>query len=112
MKNLDDMQAMSKEGADAAMESFAAASKGMQAVASECADYARRSFEQGTSAVEKLIDARTLDRAFEVQSEYARNAYEGFVAQAAKLGALYAEVAKQSYKPIEGYVAKVTPVKA
>jgi hypothetical protein len=110
MKNFDDMQKLGKEGVDAAMQSFAATSKGMQVLATEYADYARKSFEQGSSAVEKLIDARTPERVFEVQSEFVKNAYENFVAQASKLGELYAGVAKQSYKPLEAYATKVAPV--
>jgi hypothetical protein len=107
--NFDEMQKISKEGVDATMQSLAAASKGAQTFATEWADYGRKSFDQSTAAFEKLIGARTFDRAFEVQSEYAKTAYEGFVAQTAKLGELYADVAKQAYKPFESYAAKVTP---
>ncbi|MBX6427092.1 MAG: phasin family protein [Variibacter sp.] len=109
IKTFDDIQKLSKEGIDAAMESFAAASKGAQTVVAEFADFARKSFEQSTSALEKLIDARTLDRAFEVQAEFARSAYEGFVTQTTKFGEIYADIAKQAYKPLESYLAKVTP---
>jgi hypothetical protein len=109
MKNFDHMQAFGKDGVDATMQSFAATSKGLQVVASECADYARKSFEQSNSTVEKLMGARTIERAVEVQSEYLRGAYDSFVAQAAKFGEIYADVAKQAYKPIETYAAKVAP---
>jgi Phasin protein len=40
------------------------------------------SFEQGSATAERLIGARSLDKAFEVQSDYARASYEGFVAKA------------------------------
>ena len=46
MKNLDDMQAVSREGMEAATQSMAAASQGAQTIATEFADYARRSVEQ------------------------------------------------------------------
>ena len=39
-----------------------------------------------------------------------KTAYEGFVTEATKLGELYADIAKEAYKPFEGYLAKVTPV--
>jgi hypothetical protein len=47
----------------------------------------------------------------EVQTDYAKTAYEGFVAQASKLGTLYADLAKESYKPLEGYFARVAAAK-
>ena len=109
LNNFEDFHKLGKDGVDASMQSFAAASNGAQAVATEIADYARKSFEQGTAAVEKLIGARTLERAIEVQSDYARSAYENFVAQATRLGEIYADAARASYKPVEGYAAKVKP---
>jgi hypothetical protein len=110
VKNFDEVQKLGKDGVDATLKSFNAASKGAQAIAVEVTDYARKSFEQSTAAFEKLRGARTLESAIAVQNEYAKSAYEGFVAQATKLGSLYADVAKETYKPIEGYFAKVTPV--
>jgi hypothetical protein len=110
MKSFDEFQNLGKEGVDAAAQSFAATSQGMQKLAGEYADYVRKSFEHGTHAVEKLMQARSPERAFEVQSEFLTGAYETFMAQASKFGELYADVARQSYKPIESYVAKVSPV--
>jgi hypothetical protein len=44
-----------------------------------------------------------------VQTEYAKSAYETFVAESQKIGQLYADLAKQTYKPLEGLVAKFSP---
>ena len=55
---------------------------------------------------------RQVDRkAIEIQTDYAKSAYEGFVAQATKIGELYADLAKETYKPFEAYVAKAAPSK-
>src|ERR1044072_6731862 len=110
LKNFDEVQKLGKDGVDGTIESLTAASKGTQALTAEWADYARKSFEQGTASFEKLIAARTLDRAFEVQTEFAEGAYEGFVAEPSKGGEWYADLAKQAYKPFESYAAKVGPV--
>ena len=40
-----------------------------------------------------------------------KSAYEGFVAQATKMGELYVDLAKEAYKPYEGYLSKLTPAK-
>jgi hypothetical protein len=111
LKNFDDLQKMSKDNVDACMRSFGVTSKGVQAIAAEVASYSRKSFEQGTSAFEKLAGVKSLDKVIEVQQEFARTAYEGFVAQATKMGELYADLAKEVYKPYEGYLVKATPVK-
>jgi hypothetical protein len=111
VKNLEDVQQLGKDNMDAALKSVGAYSKSMQAIAIELADYSKRVFEQGTAATEKLVSAKSLDKAFEVQSEYAKNAYEGFVAQATKLGELYADLAKEAYKPFENQFGKFASVK-
>ena len=54
------------------------------------------------------MTAKSLDKAFEVQSDYAKTSYEGFVAQATKMGELYTDLAKEAYKPFEDAVAKAS----
>lgn len=111
LKNFDDIQKVGKDNMDATMKCIGAASKGFQAIATEVTNYSKKSFEDGSAAMEKLLGAKTLEKAIEVQSDYVKTAYEGFVAEATKLGELYADLAKESYKPFEGYLAKVTPAK-
>jgi hypothetical protein len=83
----------------------------MQAIAVEVADYSKKVFEQGTAATEKLIGAKSLEKAVEVQSDYVKTAYEGFVAEATKIGELYTSLAKEAYKPFEGQFGKIASVK-
>ena len=106
VKNLEDLQQVSKENIDLAMKSFGAVSKSAQAIVVEMTDYSKKAFEEGTAALEKLFGAKSLEKAIELQTEYAKNAYEGFVAEATKIGELYADLAKESYKPFESIMAK------
>jgi hypothetical protein len=107
-ENFETIQKIGKDNVDVAMKSFGVASKGKQAIATEVADFQKKSFEEGSAALEKLLGSKTLDKAFEVQTEFYKSAYEGFVSKATKIGELYADIAKESYKPIEGAVAKAT----
>jgi hypothetical protein len=111
VKDFDELQRLGKDNMDLTMRSFGAVSKSAQAIAVEVTDYSKKSFEQGSQAVERLFGAKSLDKAIEVQSDYAKTAYEDFVAQAGKLGSLYAELAKESFKPLEGYFARATATK-
>lgn len=107
LKNFDELQKLGKDNMDAAMKSFGALSRGVQAIAVEVADYSKKSFEEGSAATEKLLGAKTLDKAIEIQTDYAKQAYEGFVAGATRIGELYADLTKESYKPFETYLGKV-----
>jgi hypothetical protein len=59
--------------------------------------------------VEKLSGVKSLDKALEAQTEFARSAYETFVAESQKIAGLYSDCAKQTFKPFEGLVAKFSP---
>ena len=106
VKNLEDLQQVGKENMDIAMKSMGAVSKSAQAIVVEVADYSKKAFEESTAALEKLFGAKSLEKAIELQTEFAKTAYEGFVAEATKIGELYADLAKESYKPFESLMAK------
>ena len=106
VKNLEEMTQASKESMDLAMKSMGTVSKSAQAIIVEMTDYSKKAFEEGTAALEKLFGAKSLEKAIELQTEYAKSAYEGFVAEATKIGELYADMAKESYKPFESMMAK------
>ena len=111
LKNFEEFQKLGKDNVDVAVKQLGVVSKSFQAIATEVADYSKKSFEDGTAALEKLIGAKSLDKAVEIQSDYVKTAYEDFVAEATKLAALYTDIAKESCKPFEGFLAKVTPAK-
>jgi phasin family protein len=110
-KSFDEFQKFGKDSVDAGMKAFSVASKGAQTIAAETVDYTKKAFEDGTATIEKLFGAKSVEKAIEIQQDYFKNAYEGFVAQATKLSELYVDLAKEAYKPYEGYLAKVTPSK-
>jgi hypothetical protein len=101
MKNIEDFQKFGQYNMDAAMKMYGEWSKGWQAIAVEMTDYTKRSFEEGTATFEKLLSAKSMEQAMEIQSGYARRAYDGYLHQMSKLGGLYAEWAKEAYKPVE-----------
>jgi hypothetical protein len=111
MIKLDEMQKFSKDNMDVALKSFGAVSKAGQAIATEVVDYSKRSFEDSTKVMEKLLGAKSLEKAIEIQTDYAKTAYEGFVAQATKISELYVDLAKETYKPFESYIPKAAATK-
>lgn len=107
VKNFDELQQVGKDNVDLTLKSIGALSKGTQAIAVEVADYSKKTFEDSTALLEKLFGVKSLEKAIEVQTEYAKTTYEGFVAKASKIGELYADLAKETYKPFETLMAKV-----
>jgi hypothetical protein len=106
---VEEMQNYGKEQLDAAVSSANTFSNGFQAIATAYGDYAKKSFEDTKVFVEKLTAAKSFEKAVEIQTEFAKSAYETFVAESQKIGGLYGDLAKQAYKPFEAMVAKATP---
>ncbi len=79
----------------------------IQTIANAYGDYTKKSFQETWSFVEKLMGVRSLDKAIEIQTEFARQAYETFVAESQKICELYNELAKQIFTPLEGFVPKM-----
>lgn len=98
---IEDFQKLSQTNVDTAMKAFGEWNKGVQNITAEMTDYTKRSFEEGTAAFEKLLSAKSLEQAFEIQSGYAKRAYDGYMHQMSKIGTLYADLAKEAYKPVE-----------
>jgi len=107
----DEMQKLGKESMDMALTSLGAWTKSAQAIAVEVVDYSKKSVEGSAAAWEKLMGAKTLEKAMEVQSDYLKSSYQDFVAEATKLGELYVDLAKEAYKPFEGVLAKASSMK-
>jgi hypothetical protein len=96
---------------NATTRSFEGATRVTQEIASQIADYSKRSLEQGTKTMEKLLTTKSPDKAFEVQTEYAKAAYESYVSHATKLGQLYTDLAQETFKSYQDFASKLTPVR-
>lgn len=110
-KNIEDMQKFGKEQFEAATAVSGTLSKSVQQIATEATDYSKKSVENATATFEKLIGAKSLDGAMQIQTDYAKSAYEAFVAQSTKMGELYASLAKEMFKPVEQAVSKAQAAK-
>jgi hypothetical protein len=112
MVKVEEIQNYGKEQFEQAVASATTLQSGIQAIATAYGDYAKKSFEDTKSFAEKLSGVKSLDKVLEVQSEYAKTAYETFIAESQKIAGLYGDLAKQTFKPVEGLVAKFAPASA
>ena len=77
-------------------------------IADAYSDYTRKSLKQTLSFLEKLGAARSLDKVFELQTEFAKQAFETFVAESQKIRKLHGELARQRVVGFEGFVSRIT----
>ncbi len=88
------------------VDSLTSVSKNAQAIAAEACDYAVRTIEFGGDTARKLFAAKSGEKVLEIQSAYVTAAYQGFVAETRRLGELYADLARDAYRPFEAIVVR------
>ena len=115
-QQFETIQKLGKDSFGTTLKTFEVASTGTKAIAVETADYARKSFEQSAAMFEKLVGVRSLEKAIEIQTEYAQSTHKGFVAQATKTRELYTKLAQDSFAPFNALrstaMAAMVPAKA
>ncbi len=101
INNFQDFQKFGQSNVDTALKLFGDWNKGWQAIAAEMTDYSKRAFEESTATFEKLASAKSLEQAFEIQTNFAKRAYDDYMHQMTKIGSMYTNLAKDAYKPVE-----------
>lgn len=109
MVKAEEFQQYGKEHFDAVVASANTFSSGFQSIATAYGEYAKKSFEDTKAFVEKLSGVKSIEKAVELQTEYAKTSYETFVAESQKIGELYSDLAKQAFKPYESLTSKFAP---
>ena len=85
----------------AQLDATTAATTILQAIVAEATEYSKKSIDDRLAFVEKLLGAKSFDTVIQIQSDYAKTSYEGFVAQTKKMGELYSDLAKAAFKPFD-----------
>lgn len=101
IKGFEEFQNVGKDGFDAYVRSFGEMNKGLQAIAAEVTDYSKKAFEDSTRVFEQLAGAKSFEQAVEIQSQFAKKAYDTYMAEMSKIGEMYVGLAKDAYKPVE-----------
>ena len=107
----DDFQKFGKEQLEVVTTSSSSLAKGWQTIAAESSEYSKKSLENNSAFLEKLLGAKSLEKAIQIQSEYAKTFFEGLVGYVTKTGELYSSLAKEAFKPIETAIIKVQAAK-
>jgi phasin family protein len=97
----EDFQNLSKQQVEVATAFANTVSKGLQDIAAETADYSKQSMAASAEAMERLLGAKSVESAVQIQSEFAKAAFEGFVAKSTKINEIIAKVAADAMKPAQ-----------
>ena len=76
---------------------------GIETIANAYTNYANKSWRETGSFVERLMRTRSLDRAIEVQTEFARKTCTDVVVESLHICDLYGRLVQQAFKSWQGF---------
>jgi phasin family protein len=101
-KNYDLVLGYGKDTAEAVMKSATVAGKGIEAINNELYAYSKQSLEDSITATKAIMGSKSLHEAFEYQSDFAKSAFESYIAEVTKFGELFTAAGKDSFAPLQG----------
>jgi hypothetical protein len=111
MVNVELLQKITQQQREAATVLAGDLTRGVQSVAVAHADFNQRALKEATAFFAKLSNVKSFEGAFELYSQYNKEAYETLLMQSQKITEAYADLARHSFKPIDKLIPN-TPASA
>lgn len=99
-KNFDEVSSFGKDNVDAMLRATAAWTKGWEDFGREWFGYAQASVEKSVSTAKALLTAKSVREVVDLQSDYARSAFESAVTESTKLSEMTLKVANEALAPL------------
>ncbi|WP_414901183.1 phasin family protein [Sphingomonas flavalba] len=104
-KLVEELQAFNKGNIEAVVESAKVAAKGAEAFGQQAADTARKNYEKATATLKGFSTVKSPTELFQLQSEYARESFDAFVADASKNTEALLKLAGDVFQPLSNRIA-------
>ena len=102
VKGYDQIVAFGKDNAEAVLKSANAAGKGIESINTEVFAYARKSAEESVAVAKAVLSSKSIEEAFQLQSEFSKAVFESYVDQLAKFGDMALATTRNAAEPIQG----------
>jgi phasin family protein len=97
---VEEMTDLARGNVEALVASSKVAARGVEQLSQEAAEFSRRSFEQASTAFRSFSEVRTPADFFRLQSDFARSAFDGVVAESSKVSEAVLKLAGEVAEPI------------
>lgn len=97
---LSEFNAYSKKNFEALVASMTSATKGAETLGANAVAYAKQAIEDQVAATRKLAGAKSVQEVVELQTSYAKSAFEAYVAEMSRMAETAASSVKETVAPI------------
>jgi len=104
LKGYDAFLGYGKETAEAVMKSATVAGKGVETINNELYSFSKQSIEDSVAATKAVMGSKSVHEAFEFQTDFAKQAFEAYVAEMSKISELATNATKDTFAPFKGRV--------
>jgi phasin family protein len=104
MKGYDAVLGYNKDTAEAVMKSATVAGKSIESINSELYSFSKQSIEDSVAATKAVMGSKSVHEAFEFQTDFAKSAFEAYVAELSKISELATSATKDTFAPFKGRV--------
>ncbi len=104
VKNYDHFVGYGKETVEAYTKAANVAAKGAETLHNEIFAFSKQSFENTIAQTKALMATKSVHEAIELQSDFAKSQFDGYVSKMAQLSELVVATTKDSFAPIQGRV--------
>ncbi len=86
------------------MKSATVAGKGIETINSEIYSYSKQSIEELDRRQQGVLGSKSVHEAFELQTDFAKSAFEAYVGELTKFSELFTATTKDTFAPLQGRV--------
>lgn len=104
VKNYDQLLGYGKDTVEAYVKSANAAGRGAEILHNELYAWSKQSIEESITTAKAVLASKSVHEAFELQTDYARNAFDAYVGGLTKLSELVVSTSKEAFEPLQGRI--------
>ncbi|HEY0104720.1 MAG TPA: phasin family protein [Rhizomicrobium sp.] len=104
VKSYDQFLGFSKDTMEAYVKAANVAGKGAETLHNEIYGYSKTAIEDTIANAKALMASKSAHEAFELQTGFAKSAFETYIAEMTKLSELMVATSKETFEPIQGRV--------
>jgi len=97
---VEELTELTRGNVEALVASTKLAAKGVEALGQEAAEYGRKSFEEASTKLRSFTEIKSPTDLFKMQSEFAKSAFDSFVAQNSKVSEAAIKLAGEIFEPL------------
>jgi phasin family protein len=104
VKGYDQLLGFSKDTVEAYVKAANVAGKGAETLHNEIYGFTKQSIEDTIANAKAVMASKSAHEAFELQTGFAKTAFEAYINELSKLGELMVATGKETFEPIQGRV--------